>query len=89
MIVGIRRTDERCVAKRLRQIKGFFYLYSEYPRPVPRDFWMSSTPQPLCYEPIAAPLILFRIAFFQLELNEEGMNLSLDQLIDLQKMKLI
>ena len=45
---------------RLRQIKGFFYLYSEYPRPVPRDFWMSSTPQPLCYEPIAAPLILFR-----------------------------
>jgi hypothetical protein len=29
------------------------------------------------------------IAFFQLELNEEGMNHSLDQLIDLQKMKLI
>ncbi len=25
-------------SSRLRQIKGFFYLYSEYPRPVPRVF---------------------------------------------------
>ena len=39
--------------------KRLFLSLFDYPPAGPRGFWMSSTPQPLCYEPIAAPLILF------------------------------
>ena len=39
--------------------KRLFLSLFDYPPAGPRGFWMSSTPQPLCYEPIAAPLTLF------------------------------
>jgi len=40
--------------------KRLFLSLFDYPPAGPRGFWMSSTPQPLCYKTIAAPLILFR-----------------------------
>ena len=54
------RINESKLGDEAKTNKRLFLSLFDYPPAGPRGFWMSSTPQPLCYKTIAAPLILFR-----------------------------